>query len=351
MKLKKALITGVTGQDGSYLAEFLLEKGYEVHGMRRIASDFNCQRINHLLTKNQKANENFFLHCGDVTDSTTMIALIQSIQPDEIYNLAAQSQVKASFENALYTADTNALGPIRILEALRMSGLGQKVKFYQASTSEMFGKTKESPQTENTTFDPVSPYACSKLYAHRMTVNYRETYGFFACCGILFNHESPRRGENFVTRKITKGVSKIALKQQKTLTLGNLDSKRDWGYSPEYIKAMWLMLQQEKPEEFVIATGENHTVREFVERAFEEVGITIEWHGKGRNEKGFRRGTDDVIVQIDPSLFRPAEVDYLLGNSKKAKEKLGWEASVKFDDLVKIMVKHDYEKLYNNRFL
>ena len=341
MSKKIALITGITGQDGSYLAELLLEKGYEVHGVIRRSSSFNTKRIDHLYKDPHERDVNLFLHYGDMTDSTNLIRLLQEIQPDEIYNLAAQSHVKVSFETAEYTANSDALGTLRLLEAIRLLGLEKKTKFYQASTSELFGKVQEIPQKETTPFYPRSPYAAAKLYAYWITINYREAYGIFACNGILFNHESPRRGETFVTRKITRAAGRIAVDLQKKLYLGNLDAKRDWGYAPDYVKAMWMMLQQNEPEDFVIATGETHSVREFVELAFKHVGIEIEWHGKGVNEKGVKKGTDEILVEVDPRYFRPTEVELLLGDPTKAKQKLGWEPTVTFEELVKIMVESD----------
>ncbi|TYC01382.1 MAG: GDP-mannose 4,6-dehydratase [Kosmotoga sp.] len=350
---KTALITGITGQDGSYLAELLLDKGYEVHGIIRRSSSFNTKRIDHLYKDPHERNVHMFLHYGDLTDSTNLIGLLQEIQPDEIYNLAAQSHVKVSFETAEYTANSDALGTLRLLEAIKLLGFENKTKFYQASTSELYGKAKEVPQNENTPFYPRSPYGAAKLYAYWITVNYREAYNMFACNGILFNHESPRRGETFVTRKITRAAGRIAEGLQDRLYLGNLEAKRDWGYAPDYTEAMWLMLQQDKPEDYVIATGETHSVREFVEYAFDQVGIEIEWNGKGVEEKGIRKGTDDVIVEIDPGYFRPTEVDILLGDPTKAKKELNWEPKVKFEELVRIMAKHDlrrakYEKYKNN---
>ena len=342
--MKKALITGITGQDGSYLAELLLEKGYEVHGIKRRASSFNTKRIDHIFQDFHERNVNFFLHYGDLTDATNLIRLLQEIKPNEIYNLAAQSHVKVSFETAEYTANSDALGTLRILEAIRLLGMEKDVKFYQASTSELYGKVQETPQKETTPFYPRSPYAVAKLYSYWITINYREAYNIFACNGILFNHESPRRGETFVTRKITRAAARIALGLQKKLYLGNLNSKRDWGYAPDYVKAMWLMLQQEEAEEFVIATGETHTVREFVENAFNVVGIEIEWYGNGVEEKGRKKGTDEIIVEVDPFYFRPTEVELLLGDPTKAKEKLEWTPKVKFKELVEMMVKSDYEK-------
>ena len=342
--MKKALITGITGQDGSYLAEFLLEKGYEVHGIKRRASSFNTKRVDHIYRDFHERDVRFFMHYGDLTDSTNIIRLLKEIKPDEIYNLAAQSHVKVSFDTAEYTANADAIGTLRILEAVRLLGMEKKVKFYQAATSELYGKVQETPQKETTPFYPRSPYAIAKLYSYWITINYREAYNMYACNGILFNHESPRRGETFVTRKITRAAARIALGIQKKLYLGNLNSKRDWGYAPDYVKAMWMMLQQEKPEEYVISTGETHTIREFVEIAFSELEIDIEWHGEGLEEKAIKKGTNQVLVEVDPIYFRPTEVDLLLGDSSKAKEKLGWESEVKFRELVGIMVQSDYKK-------
>lgn len=340
---KRALITGITGQDGAYLAEFLLKKGYEVHGIKRRASSFNTDRIDHLYQDPHEQDVNFYLHYGDLTDSTNLIRIMQEVQPDEIYNLAAQSHVQVSFETPEYTANSDALGTLRLLEAIRILGLTEKVKFYQASTSELYGKVQEIPQTEKTPFYPRSPYAAAKLYGYWITVNYREAYNMFTCNGILFNHESPVRGETFVTRKITRAVARIKLGLQAKLYLGNLDSKRDWGFAGDYVEAMWLILQQEEPEDFVIATGETHTVREFVERAFNEVGIEIEWQGKGIDEKGIDKSTGNILLEIDPRYFRPTEVDLLLGDPSKAKQKLGWEPKVTFQKLVKMMVEKDLE--------
>ena len=352
--MKKALITGITGQDGSYLAELLLKKGYEVHGLIRRSSSFNTQRIDHLYKDPHERNVNMLLHYGDMTDSTSLIRLLQEIQPDEIYNLAAQSHVMVSFETPEYTSETVGVGTLKLLEAIRILGLQSKTKFYQASTSELFGKVQEIPQKETTPFYPRSPYAAAKLYAYWITVNYREAYGIFASNGILFNHESERRGETFVTKKITMAAGRIAVGLQKKLFLGNLDSKRDWGYAPDYVKAMWMMLQQDKPDDFVIATGETHTVREFVELAFRNVGIEIEWQGEGVNEKGIKKGTNEVLIEIDPRYFRPTEVDFLLGDPTKAKEKLGWTPKVRFKELVNLMSDHDLElakyQLYKNEY-
>ena len=344
--MKKALITGITGQDGSYLAEFLLEKGYEVHGILRRSSSFNTGRIEHLymedLVEDMHKSRNFQLHYGDLTDSTNVIALIQKIQPDEIYNLAAQSHVKVSFETPEYTAQVDALGTLRILEAVRLLGLENKTKIYQASTSELYGLVQEVPQSETTPFYPRSPYGVAKLYGFWITKNYREAYDIFASNGILFNHESPRRGETFVTRKITLAAARIKLGMQKKLYLGNLNAKRDWGHAKDYVECMWLILQNDEPDDFVIATGEMHTVREFCELAFKEVGIELKWEGEGINEKGIDIDSGRVLIEVDPQYFRPTEVDQLLGNPTKAIEKLGWNPTqTPFETLVKEMVQED----------
>jgi GDPmannose 4,6-dehydratase len=344
MTRKRALITGVTGQDGAYLAEMLLEKGYEVHGIKRRASLFNTARIDHLYQDRHEEDVNFFLHYGDMTDSTNLIRIIQDVQPDEIYNLAAQSHVQVSFETPEYTANADALGTLRLLEAIRILRLENKTKFYQASTSELYGKVQETPQSETTPFYPRSPYAAAKLYAYWITVNYREAYNMFACNGILFNHESPLRGETFVTRKITRAVARIHLGLQDRLYLGNLDAKRDWGHAKDYVEAMWLMLQQEKPDDYVVATGQTHQVREFVELAFAEAGIEIEWQGSGVEEKGVDKRDGRILVEVDPRYFRPTEVDLLLGNPEKVKQKLGWEPKVTFGELVRVMVQADIEE-------
>jgi GDPmannose 4,6-dehydratase len=342
---KTALITGITGQDGAYLAEFLLNKGYIVHGIKRRSSSFNTGRIDHLYRDPHERNVNLFLHYGDLTDSTNLIRIIQETQPDEIYNLAAQSHVHISFDTPEYTANSDAVGTLRLLEAIRILGLEKKTKFYQASTSELYGKAQEIPQSETTPFYPRSPYAAAKLYAYWVTVNYREAYGMYACNGILFNHESPIRGETFVTRKITMALAKIKNGLQDKLYLGNLDAKRDWGFAGDYVEAMWLMLQQDEPDDFVIATGETHSVREFVELAFGEVGVEIEWQGKGVDEVGVNAATGDVLIEVDPKYYRPTEVDILIGDPTKAKEKLGWKAKVGFRELGKMMVEGDMEKL------
>jgi len=350
--MKKALITGVTGQDGAYLAEFLLKKGYEVHGIKRRSSSFNTDRIDHLYQDPHAPNRQFILHYGDLTDSTNLIRIIQEVRPDEIYNLAAQSHVKVSFDLPEYTAETDGLGTLRLLEAIRILGLEQKTRFYQASTSELFGLVQEVPQTEKTPFYPRSPYACAKLYAYWITVNYREAYGIYACNGILFNHESPVRGETFVTRKITRALARITLGLQDCVYLGNLDAKRDWGHARDYVRMQWLMLQQERPEDFVIATGEQHSVREFVEAAAAELGIEIAWQGRGIKETGIIKDVreNDIlrpgqkIVEIDPRYFRPTEVEALLGDPTRAKERLGWEPQISFRQLVKEMVQRDLEE-------
>lgn len=347
--MKKALITGVTGQDGAYLAEFLLKKGYEVHGIKRRSSSFNTARVDHLYKDPHEADVRFFMHYGDLTDSANLIRIIQKVHPDEIYNLAAQSHVQVSFETPEYTANADAVGTLRILEAVRILGLEQKTRFYQASTSEMFGKTQEIPQKETTPFYPRSPYGAAKVYAYWITINYREAYNIFACNGILFNHESPIRGETFVTRKITRAAARIDLGLQDKLFLGNLDSRRDWGYAQDFVSAMWLMLQMEEPDDYVIATGEAHSVREFVEKAFHEMGIEIEWEGKGIDEIGRDAVTGKIIIEIDPRYFRPTEVEFLLGDPSRAKEKLGWEAKVSFEELVKIMVREDLKEAEKDR--
>ena len=339
--MKKALITGITGQDGSYLAELLLEKGYEVHGLIRRSSSINTWRIDKLYNNKDILNRKLFLHYGDMADSISVINLISKIKPDEIYNLAAQSHVKISFEIPEITAETDALGTLKLLEAVKNLGLIDRTKIYQASTSELYGKVLETPQNEKTPFYPRSPYGVAKLYGFWIIKNYREAYGMFACNGILFNHESERRGFNFVTRKITLGLSNIKLGKQDILELGNLDSKRDWGHARDYVEAMWLMLQQDKPEDFVIATGETHSVREFIEACCQELGIKLKWEGVGIDEVGIDEETDKIIIKINPKYFRPTEVDLLLGDPKKAKEKLKWEAKTKFKDLVKAMIKHD----------
>ncbi|HTY10370.1 MAG TPA: GDP-mannose 4,6-dehydratase [Bacteroidota bacterium] len=340
---KKALLTGITGQDGSYLAELLLQKGYEVHGIIRRSSSFNTGRIDHLYNDPQLLGKRLFLHFGDLTDTSNLNRILERIQPDEIYNLAAQSHVKVSFELPEYTAEVDAIGTVRFLDAIREVGI--KPKFYQASTSELFGKAQQVPQNEKTPFYPRSPYGVAKLYGYWIIINYREAYNIFACNGILFNHESPRRGETFVTRKITRAAAKIKLGMEEKLSLGNLNAKRDWGYAPEYVDGMWRMLQLDHPEDFVLATGETHTVREFAEVAFAEVGIALKWEGDGPGEKGIDKKTGKTVVEVDSRYYRPTEVELLIGDPAKAKEKLGWTPKVKFEELVKIMVKGDYEKI------
>ena len=372
--MKTALISGITGQDGAYLAEFLLKKGYQVHGIKRRSSSFNTARVDHLYMDPHEADVRFFMHYGDLTDATNLIRIIQEIQPDEIYNLAAQSHVKVSFETPEYTANSDALGALRLLEAVRILKLEKKTRFYQASTSELYGKVRETPQRETTPFYPRSPYAAAKLYAYWITINYREAYGLFACNGILFNHESPIRGETFVTRKITRAVARIKLEMQETLYLGNLNAKRDWGYAGDFVKAMWMILQQDLPNDYVIATGESHSVREFTEKAFLEAGIELEWRGFGIEETGVVAGinTDsaevtpgtgsqsagdavatprigDTVVRVDPGYFRPTEVDLLLGDPSKARAELGWEPTVSFDELVKMMVREDLKEAARDR--
>jgi GDPmannose 4,6-dehydratase len=342
---KVALITGVTGQDGAYLAELLLAKGYVVHGLRRRASSFNSGRIDHLFRDLHEPDVRFFLHYGDMTDGTGLIRLIQDAQPDEIYNLAAQSHVYVSFETPEYTANADALGPLRLLEAVRLLGLREKTRFYQASTSELFGKAVQTPQSETTPFHPRSPYGVAKLYAYWITVNYREAYGLHASNGILFNHEGPTRGETFVTRKITRAVAAIEAGRQKTLWLGNLDARRDWGHARDYVEGMWRILQQDRPDDYVLATGETHSVREFVERAFACVGRNLEWRGRGVEETGRDARTGETLVRVDPRFFRPAEVDLLLGDPGKARRKLGWRHTIGFDELVREMVAADVAAL------
>ncbi len=360
---KTALITGVTGQDGAYLAEFLLEMGYgSVHGIKRRASLFNTQRVDHLYQDPHESNVRFKMHYGDLTDATNLVRIVQEVQPDEIYNLAAQSHVKVSFESPEYTGNADALGTLRLLEAIRILGLEKKIRFYQASTSELYGKVREIPQNEETPFYPRSPYACAKLYAYWCTVNYREAYGMFACNGILFNHESPIRGETFVTRKITRAAARVALGLESKLFLGNINALRDWGHAKDFVRAQWLILQQDEPDDFVIATGEQHSVREFCEKAFAGVGIHLRWEGEGLEEKGIVSALDpavpvlnglpfphrferlkegQVIVSVDPEYFRPTEVETLLGDPAKAKRKLGWKPEISFDDMIMEMISHD----------
>ena len=341
MTKKVALITGVTGQDGAYLAELLLKKGYEVHGIKRRASSFNTDRIDHLYKDPHDKDRKFILHYGDLTDATNLIRIIQEVQPDEIYNLAAQSHVAVSFETPEYTANSDAIGTLRLLEAIRILGLEKKTRFYQASTSELFGKVQEIPQKETTPFYPRSPYAAAKLYSYWITVNYREAYGIYACNGILFNHESPVRGETFVTRKITRAVARIKLGLQDKIYLGNLDAKRDWGHARDYVEAQWLILQQDEPEDFVIATGKQYSVRDFVNAAFKEVGITVRWEGEGVDEKGYNADSGVLLVEVDTRYFRPTEVETLLGDPTKAKEKLGWVATTTLEVMVAEMVRDD----------
>jgi GDPmannose 4,6-dehydratase len=349
--VKRALISGITGQDGAYLAEFLLAKGYEVHGIKRRASSFNTERVDHLYQDPHETGQRFFLHYGDLTDATNLIRIIQQVQPDEIYNLGAQSHVQVSFETPEYTANTDAMGTLRMLEAIRILGMEHKTRFYQASTSELYGKVQQVPQSETTPFYPRSPYGVAKLYAYWITVNYREAYGLYACNGILFNHESPRRGETFVTRKITRALARVHLGQQDCLHLGNLDARRDWGHARDFVEAQWLMLQQDSPEDFVIATGVQHSVREFVDGAASELGIRIEWIGSGIEEHGIVASapTDCAakpgqrIVAIDPRYFRPAEVETLLGDPRKARQKLGWNARTDFNELVREMMQVDLQ--------
>jgi len=339
--MKCALITGITGQDGAYLAEFLLNKNYQVHGIKRRASSFNTARVDHLYKDPHEKDVRFRMHYGDLTDATNLIRVIQEVQPDEIYNLAAQSHVMVSFETPEYTANADALGTLRLLEAIRILGLTDKTRFYQASTSELYGLVKETPQTESTPFYPRSPYGVAKLYAYWITVNYREAYGMYACNGILFNHESPTRGETFVSRKITRALARISKGLQKELFIGNLDARRDWGHARDYIEMQWLMLQQDQPDDYVIATGKQHSVREFIELAAKEVGISIRWEGHGLKEKGVDVDNGSEIVSIDPRYFRPTEVDTLLGDSSKARQQMGWKPKTTFKELVKEMVAMD----------
>ena len=347
--MKKALITGITGQDGSYLAKFLLDKNYEVHGIKRRTSLINTGRIDHLYQEPHLSNRKFILHHGDLTDSTSLIRIIQEVQPDEIYNLAAQSHVAVSFEEPEYTANSDAIGALRILEAIRILKLEKKTKYYQASTSELYGSVQETPQTEKTPFYPRSPYGVAKLYAYWITVNYREAYDIYACNGILFNHESPVRGETFVTRKITRALSRIKLGLQKELYLGNLNALRDWGHAKDYVEAQWLMLQNEKPEDFVIATGKQHSVRDFINLAAKQLDMKIDWSGKDLNEVGSLEGED--IIKVDPRYFRPTEVETLLGDASKAKEKLNWSPKISFEELVKEMVNEDLKLVKNSQLI
>lgn len=355
---KKALITGITGQDGSYLAEFLLEKNYEVHGIKRRSSSFNTARIDHLYKDPHDGNSNFILHYGDLTDSTNLIRIIQNVKPDEIYNLGAQSHVAVSFESPEYTANSDALGTLRILEAIRILGLNKKTKIYQASTSELYGKVQDIPQKETTPFYPRSPYGVAKLYAYWITINYREAYGIFASNGILFNHESPRRGETFVTRKITRGLTRINFGLEKCIYLGNINSKRDWGHAKDYVKMQWLMLQQEKPDDYVIATGRCETIRKFIEISAQKLGWSkntnepgIIWEGEGINEIGRRADNDEIVIRIDPRYFRPTEVDLLVGDTSKAFKKLGWVPEITLEDLIEEMIKEDSKIAYQESIL
>jgi GDPmannose 4,6-dehydratase len=348
---KRALITGITGQDGAYLAELLLSKGYEVHGVKRRSSLFNTDRIDHLYHDRHEKNVNMFLHYGDLTDSTNLIRLVQETMPDEIYNLAAQSHVHVSFETPEYTANADAIGTLRLLEAIRILGLEKKTKFYQASTSELYGKVMEVPQSEETPFYPRSPYAVAKLYAYWIVRNYREAYGIYACNGILFNHESPLRGETFVTRKITRAAAKISLGLQDKVFLGNVDAQRDWGHAKDYVEGMWMMMQQDEPDDFVLATGETYSVKHFCNLAFGHVGITLEWKGSGVDEKAYDSKTGKVLIEIDPKYFRPTEVDLLIGNPAKAREKLGWMHKHSLEQLVTDMVKSDVELFKRDRYL
>ena len=341
MSNKVALIIGITGQDGSYLAEFLLDKGYEVHGIKRRSSSFNTDRIDHLYQDPHETDRKFVLHFGDLADSMSLVRIIQEIQPDEIYNLGAQSHVAVSFETPEYTGDTVGLGALRVLEAIRISGLEKKTRYYQASTSELYGEVQETPQKESTPFYPRSPYAAAKLYAYWITINYREAYGMYACNGILFNHESPVRGETFVTRKITRALARISLGLQDTLYLGNMNAKRDWGHAKDYVEVQWLMLQQDEPEDFCIATGVQYSVRDFVNFAWGHLGKTIRWEGEGMDEKGYDSETGNLIVEVDKRYFRPTEVETLLGDSTKAKEKLGWEPKITLEEMVHEMMEND----------
>jgi len=375
--MKRALITGITGQDGAYLAEYLLEKGYEVHGIKRRSSSLNTARVDHLYKDPHEKDVRFSMHYGDLTDATNLIRIVQEVQPDEIYNLAAQSHVKVSFETPEYTANSDALGTLRLLEAIRILDMIDRVRFYQASTSELYGKVQEIPQTEKTPFYPRSPYGAAKLYAYWICVNYREAYDMFACNGILFNHESPIRGETFVTRKITRAVARMKLGLQKKLYLGNLDAKRDWGHAMDYVRAMWRILQKDQPDDYVIATGESHSVKEFVALAFKEIGLEIGWRGKGADQVGFVKGRDvkaksgagvkknealeipygyaeikegEVVVEVDPRYFRPTEVEELLGDASKARKELGWEPRISFEDMVSKMVQADLEEALRDQF-
>ncbi len=348
---KVAFITGITGQDGAYLAELLLKKDYIVHGLKRRSSSFNTGRIDHLYQDPHVSKRNFILHHGDLTDSTNLIRIIQEIRPDEIYNLAAQSHVQVSFETPEYTANADGLGTLRILEAIRLLNMGEKTKFYQASTSELYGMAQEVPQNEKTPFYPRSPYAVAKLYGYWITINYREAYNLYACNGILFNHESPVRGETFVTRKITRAAARISMGKQERVYLGNLDAKRDWGHASDFVEGMWRMLQQEEPEDFVLATGVTTTIREFTERAFAEVGITLEWSGNGVDETGRDAKSGNILVSIDPNYFRPTEVDLLIGDASKAREKLGWQPTCNLQQMIEEMIKADLEETRKDQLL
>ena len=348
VKQKKALITGITGQDGSYLAELLLEKGYEVHGMIRRSSSFNTGRIDHLYNDPKIMDQSLFLHYGDLTDSSNLNRLLDKIEPDEIYNLGAQSHVQVSFEIPEYTAQVDAMGTLRFLDAIKEIGI--KTKFYQASTSELYGKVQEVPQTEKTPFYPRSPYGVAKLYGYWIIINYREAYNLYACNGILFNHESPRRGGTFVTRKITRAAARIKYGLQDNVTLGNLNAKRDWGYAPEYVEGMWQMMQLDKADNFVMATGETHTIREFADAVFKELNMDLEWQGEGVNEKGIESKTGKILVAVNPRYFRPTEVDLLIGDATKAQKTFGWKPKVKFDELAKIMAKADWAKVQKRGF-
>jgi len=348
---KVAFITGITGQDGAYLAELLLKKDYIVHGLKRRSSSFNTGRIDHLYQDPHVSKRNFILHHGDLTDSTNLIRIIQEILPDEIYNLAAQSHVQVSFETPEYTANADGLGTLRILEAIRLLNMGEKTKFYQASTSELYGMAQEVPQNEKTPFYPRSPYAVAKLYGYWITINYREAYNLYACNGILFNHESPVRGETFVTRKITRAAARISMGKQERVYLGNLDAKRDWGHASDFVEGMWRMLQQEEPEDFVLATGVTTTIREFTERAFAEVGITLEWSGNGVDETGRDAKSGNILVSIDPTYFRPTEVDLLIGDASKAREKLGWQPTCNLQQMIEEMIKADLEEARKDQLL
>ena len=349
--MKKAIITGITGQDGAYLAEFLLKKGYEVHGIKRRVSNYNTQRIDHLYQDPHVKGNNFILHYGDLTDTSNLIRIIQQVQPDEIYNLGAQSHVRVSFEIPEYSADADGLGTLRLLEAIRILNMEKKIRFYQASTSELFGKVQEIPQKETTPFYPRSPYACAKLFAYWITVNYRESYGIYACNGILFNHESPIRGETFVTRKVTMAAARIKFGLQDKLYMGNLNAKRDWGFAGDYVELMWLMLQQNEPDDYVMATGITTTIRDFVSMAFKEVDISLVWEGKGVEEKGKCAKTGKTLVEIDPRYFRPSEVDLLIGDPTKAMTKLGWKPKVQLPELIKMMIKHDLKLAEQDKYL